>query len=392
VYSLTILRTVARYPEEGMAAITHVGSLKKHFRTLKDPRVLGRTRHRLFDIIVLAICGVIANCDDWPDIALFARQRQAWFQRFLALPGGIPSHDTFERVFAALDSRAFERCCLAWLQELAELVGVAHIAIDGKTLCGSGNTTLGPLHLVSAWATQAHLVLGQVAVDGKSNEITAIPQLLALLDLRGALVTIDAMGCQKEIANKIVAGGGDYLLVVKANQQRLLADIQQTVSQALDGELPAGKMAHYTTREQGHGRQEERSCVVIRQLSAIRDRKAWPHLRMVGMCRRERTVNGATTTEVCYFIASRQLAARLCAQALRSHWGIENNLHWQMDVTFGEDANRVRGRNSTENLALIRRMALGLLKQHPAQLSVATKQYKAGMCVEFLEEIVCGTL
>lgn len=209
-----------------MAATTRVGSLQKHFRGLKDPRVVGRSRHLLRDILVLAICGVIGHCDDGPAIAQFARQHEKWFRRFLTLPHGIPSHDTFERVFAALDPRAFACCCLTWLREAADLLGTGQIAIDGKTLRGSAGAAHGPLHLVSAWATTAHVTLGQVAVDGKSNEITAIPHLLALLDLHGALVTIDAIGCQKAIAKKIVAGGGDYVLIVKANQDRLLDDIQ----------------------------------------------------------------------------------------------------------------------------------------------------------------------
>ena len=255
-----------------MAATMRVSSVRKHFRLLRDPRVVGRTRHRLIDIIVLALCGVIANCDDWPDIALFAQKREAWFRRFLTLPGGIPAHDTFERVFAALDPRVFERCCVAWLQDVAQLVNVGHIAIDGKTLCGSAAAGLKPLHLVSAWATQAQVSLGQVAVDGKSNEITAIPRLLDLLDLHGALVTIDALGCQKKIAQKIVAGGGDYVLVAKGNQERLLTDIQETVGRALEGELPVGKVRQSTTTEQGHGRLEKRSCVVITDLTGIRDR------------------------------------------------------------------------------------------------------------------------
>src|SRR5437016_7712385 len=242
-----------------MAAITHLGSTKKYFRRLPDPRVVGRTRHLLGDIVVMAIGAVIADCDDWSDIAQFAQKRQAWFRRFLKLPGGIPSHDTFERVFAALDSRAFQRCCVAWFRAVAELVGFDHLAIDGKTLRGSATAKLGPLHVVSAWATQAKLSLGQVAVDKKSNEITAIPQLLELLDLHGTLVTIDAMGCQKEIARKIVDGGGDYVLAVKGNQAHLLEDIQATVEQALDGDLDAGVVAEHTTQEHGHGRQEERS-------------------------------------------------------------------------------------------------------------------------------------
>jgi predicted transposase YbfD/YdcC len=373
-----------------MAATTRVGSLKKHFRSLKDPRVVGRSRHLLFDLIVMAICGVIANCDDWPDIALFARKRETWFRRFLKLPGGVPSHDTFERVFAALDPRAFERCCLAWLRDVADLVGAGHIAIDGKTLCGSVGSKLGPLHLVSAWATQAQVTLAQVAVDGKSNEITAIPKLLALLDLKGALVTIDAIGCQKKIANKIVAGGGDYVLVVKGNQGHLLADIQQTVAQALDGELPAGKVRMHTTREQGHGRTEERSCVVVQHVAGIRARQAWPRLTTVGMCRRERTVNGQSSTEVWYFIGSRRMAARRYAQALRGHWGIENNLHWQLDVSFHEDASRIENRHGAANFALFRKLALALLKQHPRQDSIARKRKTAALDLDFLAETLAG--
>ena len=373
-----------------MAATTRVGSLKKHLRHVPDPRVVGRTRHLLIDILVMAVCGVIGNCDDWPDIALFAQQRESWFKRFLKLPGGVPSPDTFERVFAALDARAFERCCLAWLREVAGLVGVGHIAIDGKTLRGSAGAALGPLHLVSAWATQAQVALGQVAVDGKSNEITAIPKLLALLDLNGALVTIDAIGCQKAIAKQVVAGGGDYLLVVKANQERLLADIQQTVARALDGELPAGAVRQSTTKEQGHGRQEERSCVVVQHVADIRDRQAWAQLRTVGMCRRERTVNGQTTTEVCYFIGSRRMAAYRYAQALRSHWGIENNLHWQLDVSFREDASRIENRHGAANFALLRKMALGLLKQHPRKDSIARKRKHAALNTDFLMETLAG--
>jgi predicted transposase YbfD/YdcC len=367
-----------------------VGSIKKHFRPLKDPRIVGRTRHLLVDIVVMAICGVIGNCDDWPDIAQFAQEREAWFKRFLKLPGGVPSHDTFERVFAALDPRAFERCCLAWLREAADLVGVGQIAIDGKTLRGSAGSPLGALHLVNAWATQAKVTLGQVAVDGKSNEITAIPQLLALLDLSGALVTIDAIGCQKAIAKQIVAGGGDYVLIVKGNQDRLLADIQETVTAALEGQLPEGVTRMATATERGHGRQEERSCVTIQHVAGIRDRKLWPGLATVGMCRRERTIASETTTEVCYFIGSRRMGARRYAQAVRSHWGIENNLHWQLDVSFREDASRIENRHGAANFALLRKMALGLLKQHPRKDSIARKRKRAALDTAFLAETLAG--
>jgi len=373
-----------------MAATTRVGPIKKHFRGLHDPRVKGRTRHRLLDIIVMALCAVIANCDDWPDIALFARQRSAWFKRLLQFCGDVPSHDTFERVFAALDPRALERCCLAWLHEVAHMAGLGQIAIDGKTLRGSAGAPLGALHVVSAWATQAKVSLGQVAVEGKSNEITAIPELLKLLELHGALVTIDAIGCQKQIAKQIVEGGGDYLLVVKGNQERLLEDIQQTVEQALDGKLAAGKVRQHTTVEQGHGRREERSCVMIQDVARIRDRQLWAKLTTVGMCYRERTVNGETSTEVRYFIGSRRMAARRYAQALRDHWGIENHLHWQLDVSFHEDASRVENRHGAANFSLLRKMALGLLKQHPKKESMARKRKLAAISPDFLAETLSG--
>jgi predicted transposase YbfD/YdcC len=375
-----------------MAATSRVGSIRKHFRSLKDPRVIGRTQHRLGDIIVMAICGVIANCDDWPDIALFAQKREDWFRRFLALPHGVPAHDTFERVFAALDPRALERCCVAWLREVAGLVDVGHIAIDGKTLCGSAGSSLGPLHLVSAWATQAQLTLGQVAVDAQSNEITAIPELLRLLDLSGALVTIDAIGCQTAIAKKIVAGGGDYVLVVKGNQEHLLSDIQDTVTRALDGDLPKRAVRMHTTREQGHGREEERTCVVVTSLAGIRDRSSWPRLKTVGMCCRHRTVNGRTSTETHYFIGSRRMAARRYAQAVRGHWGIENNLHWQLDVSFREDASRIENRHGAAAVALFRKLALALLKQHPRKDSIARKRKVAALDPNFLAETLAGAL
>jgi predicted transposase YbfD/YdcC len=367
-------------------------AIKKHFARLKDPRVNRRKRHQLVDIIVIALCAVIAGADNWQKIQAFGLARHRWLKKFLALDNGIPSHDTFERVFQRLNPHAFGLCFRAWVQALAAELGIGQIAIDGKTLRGSrdGKHDLGPLHLVSAWATKAHLSLGQVAVDAKSNEITAIPRLLELLELHGALVTLDAMGCQKEIARKIVAAGADYVLTVKENQDHLLEDIQTTLSKALDSGVAGQDYDTYEMVDNNHGRQERRLYTTVYDLEALRDLGLWAKLTVVGMCYSERTLNGKTTTETRYFIGSRKARARAYGKAFRAHWGIENNLHWQLDVTFGEDANRVRGRNSTENLALIRRMALGLLKQHPAPLSTATKQYKAAMSVEFLEEIVFG--
>lgn len=373
-----------------MVATTQSGSFQDAFASLPDPRVVGRTRHLLGDVVVLAVCGVIADCDDWLDIVQFAKNHEGWFRTFLELPNGIPSHDTFERIFAALDLRALERCCLTWVQAAADQLQVGHIAIDGKTLRGSANTKLKGLHLVSAWATQVNLTLGQVAVDKKSNEITAIPQLLELLNLKGALITIDAMGCQKEIAQQIVDGGGDFLLTVKGNQEHLLEDVQTTVAKALDGEFPAGVVHEHLTVEQGHGRVEERSYVVIECVDHLRDLALWPKLTAVGMCRSDRTIDGKTTTEVRYFIGSRKMSAKQYAETLRDHWRIENNLHWQLDISFHEDDSRIQERNKAQNYALMRKLALCLLKQHPRKDSIKRKRKAAAMDEQFLEEVLSG--
>ena len=374
-----------------MASLSKV-AIRNHFVSLKDPRVRGRTQHRLIDILVIAICGVIADCDNWREIELFAQQRAAWFKRFLSLRQGIPSHDTLERVFDRIDPRAFSLCFVRWVQALSACLPVAQIAIDGKTARRSFDQSsgLGPLHLVSAWATQQHLTLGQVAVDGKSNEITAIPPLLELLDLKGALVTLDAMGCQKDIAAKIVAGGGDYVLTVKDNQERLHQDIQATIEQALDGGLRPASVSQHESRERGHGREEMRSYVVVSCLDHIRDRTLWSKLTVVGMCYSERTVKGKTSAETRYFIGSRPMSARRYGQTLRNHWSIENSLHWQLDVSFGEDDSRVQKRHAAANLCQMRRGAISLLKQNCSKLSLRGKRKKASLNTDFLVELLRG--
>jgi predicted transposase YbfD/YdcC len=368
-------------------------TFKRHFARLQDPRRNCRKRHRLLDIIVIAICGVICGSDTWQEIEVFGRGREAWLRRFLALPHGIPSHDTMQRVFERLNPRVFQACLRQWVQALAETLGTPQIAIDGKTLRGSGaaDRGWGPLHLVSAWATASHLSLGQVAVDGHSNEITAIPKLLELLDLHGALVTLDAMGCQKEIAQQIVAGGGDYLLVVKDNQPTLCAAIQSRFEAALASDFAGLDADSYTTRERGHGRQEQRCYHILRDPVGLPQQDAWPGLQVIGMCYSERTVKGQTSEEVRFFIGSKKAGARYYGKALRNHWGIENSLHWQMDVTFHEDASRIQARNGADNFAALRRLALTLLKQHPAKKSIACKRLAAAVNTEFLEEVLRGS-
>jgi predicted transposase YbfD/YdcC len=386
----TMSSDFARLPEDRMLTSTRVASIKKYFAPLQDPRVRKRTQHRLIDIVAIALCGVIANCDTWAEIVDFGNTHASWLQQFLKLPNGIPSPDTFERVFAMIDPAVFSRCCVNWLRNVSELIGLNHLAIDGKTLRGSGSSTLGPLHLVSAWATQAKLTLGEVAVEGKSNEITAIPELLKLLDLQGALVTIDAIGCQKTIVQQIVDQGGDYLVAVKANQKHLLEDIQATVTKALDGELPKGQVATITTSEEGHGRTEQRTYTVITNLDDIRNRKLWAGLTAVCICSRACTVNGQPSEEVRYFIASGRTGARKLAQATRDHWGIEINQHWQLDVSFGEDASKIHERNRARNFATMRRLALGVLKRHPAKKSIRAKRKLAAQDSAFLTEILTG--
>jgi predicted transposase YbfD/YdcC len=365
-------------------------SIPRCFAKLKDPRRSHRRRHRLQDILVIALCAVIAGAQDWQEIETFGRKRKDWLRRFLTLPNGIPSHDTFERVFDRLQPQAFQACLREWMRAVSDALRIKHVAIDGKTLRGSGSADLGPLHLVSAWATAQRLSLGQVAVDAKSNEITAIPTLLDLLDLSGALVSIDAMGCQKEIAAKIVAGGGDYILTVKDNQPALLADIRACFERALDADFAGWDHDTYETTQRAHGRDEYRSYTVLHHPTGIRQQADWAGLTTIGLCYSERTAAGKATAEARYFIGSKKANARYYGRGLRNHWGIENSLHWQLDVNFHEDRNRVRRRHAAENLALVRRLTLSLLQAHPAKLSIAKKRFAAALDPDFLDEILRG--
>lgn len=365
--------------------------IKKHFRSLKDPRRRHCRRHLLLDIVVIAICAVTGGADNWEEIAAFGRRHHSWFRGYLSLPNGIPSHDTFARLFSRLNPKVFQHCLRDWLLAFGNVLRCEHIAIDGKTLCGSRRKAsgLGPLHLVSAWASANHLILGQVAVEGKSNEITAIPQLLALLETKGAVVTIDAMGCQKEIAAKIRERRCHYVLAVKDNQPNLLQDIQESFARAHETDFAGIAHDRYETKTiNGHGREEKRYCQVIYDLSGIRNKDAWLDLRAIGMCVTERTVKGETTGEVRYFIGSQKKSARYYGIAFRKHWGIENNLHWQMDVSFGEDANRTADRTAAENLSLILRAAQTIVKRDPQKGGIKCKRRQAGWDLTFLEELL----
>jgi predicted transposase YbfD/YdcC len=364
-------------------------NIAQHFRSLKDPRINRHKRHLLLDIIVIALCAVLCGAKDWQQVEAFGKSRLTWLRRFLKLPNGIPSHDTFERVFDRLEPAALQQRLQQWVAALAATLDIGHIAIDGKALRGSCRGKLGALHLVSAWASEYHLSLGQVATASKSNEITAIPELLELLELHGAVVTIDAMGCQKAIASKIIERGGDYILTVKDNQPHLLEDIQKLMAGALDTGFRDLEHDEYSTEDKGHGRVEKRHYTILYDPQGIRSQEEWEKLCVVGMVLRERQVGTAEPTlEASYFIGSKEMSAASYGEKLRGHWSIENNLHWQLDVSFGEDKNRVSKRSGAENLALIRKLALMLLKRHPSKLSMAGKQWNCALNQEFLEEVL----
>lgn len=375
-------------------------ALTTHFAQLPDPRVERTKRHPLLSIITIALCAVIAGADSWDSIAAFGELRQAWFASFLDLPHGIPTHDTFNRVFAALDPTAFRAAFAAWMDAITGVLPAQVIALDGKTLRGSRDQRLGKsaIHLVSAWATANQLVLAQVKVDNKSNEITALPQLLAQLAVRGCIVTIDAIGCQRALATQIVAQEADYVLALKDNQPTLAADVQECFVQldaitAAAAPLGDGGVARATATDKGHGRLEVRRHTVLSEpavLAWLQTAHQWPGLAAVGRVEAERRVGDKTSHETRYYLLSRTLAAAAFGAAVRSHWGIENQVHWVLDMTFGEDRSRVRRNHAAENLAVLRHLALNLLRRVPTTrpVSLKAKRLAAGWDTDYLLAIL----
>jgi predicted transposase YbfD/YdcC len=362
-------------------------ALGRHFADLPDPRVNRTKRHRLGDILVIALCAVICGADTFEEIERFGKARHDWLKRFLGLPNGIPSHDTFNRVLAALDRTKFAECFGRWMAELCTRTGLRPIAVDGKACrAAPGDTFSGCLHLVSAWAVENHLVLGQVAVEDGSNEIAAIPELLKLLDLSGALVTIDAAGCQTEIAAQIRRQGGHYLLAVKGNQPALEQAVHAAFERAGEAEFAGCPVA--ATAEDGHGRHEERYVTVVKNPTGLPE--GWADVAAVLMVGRERAVGGRNASTAHYYITSLRCSARTLAGYVRGHWGVENGLHWCLDVSFGEDANRTRDRNAGPNLGLVRRVAASLLKQDPGRGSIKAKRLGAALDEKYLEQVLQG--
>ncbi len=363
-------------------------SIHAHFCILRDPRIERAKRHQLLDIVAIAVCAVICGADKWVEIEQFGNAKRPWFETFLALPNGIPSHDTFGRVFAALDPVEFQAGMLAWVQAVLPQRSV--VAVDGKTLRRSHDRLHGQeaLQLFSAWVSANHLLLGQVAVPDGSNEIATLPTLLDLLALQGTVVTIDAAGCQTAIAQQLTDQGADYVLALKANQETLHRDVGELFEEARASAFAGIIHEYQETLEKGHGRIERRRAWLVSDpdyVAWLDEAGVWTGLHSVGLVERECRIGELVTVESRYYLSSLTGNAAEFAEAVRRHWGIENGLHWLLDVVFREDDSRVRVGHAVENLALVRRLALQLLKQErSAKVGVKAKRLKAGWDEHYL--------
>jgi len=371
-----------------------IANIGEHFSGLEDPRVDRTKQHMLMDILVITICAVICGAETWVDVETFGNAKFKWLKEFLELPNGIPSHDTFGRVFNRLDAKQFERCFLSWIQAVSGLLPGQVIAIDGKTLRRSHDKGIGKgaIHMVSAWALENQLILGQLKVDEKSNEITAIPKLLKALALSGCIVTIDAIGCQKEIAKQIIDQEADYVLALKENQAGLFTAVADLFEYAQETDF--ADCDYHKTIDKGHGRIEIRECWTTSApdyFAFLPNRSAWSGLQTIIMIRAERRLEQKTSVDLRYYISSLSTGARHHLKTVRNHWGIENQVHWVLDVAFREDDSRVRKENGPQNLAILRHIALNLLKQETtAKCGIKAKRLKAGWDENYLLKVLTG--
>jgi predicted transposase YbfD/YdcC len=367
-------------------------ALLEHFASVPDPRIERHRWHKLSDILVIAVCAVLSGAESYPAIEDFGSEREGWLSQFLELPAGIPSHDTFNRVLRLLDPVELQSCFLRWMQAVAEVTDGEVVAIDGKALrrsFGKG-TAKRAIHMVSAWATANGVVLGQRKVDTKSNEITAIPALLALLALKGCIGTIDAMGCQRAIAQKIVEQGADYVLALKGNQPTLEQAVKHFFLTGPEAEAHWSQSDYHEHTEHGHGRVETRRAWISADLDAELRAAAWPGLQSIGLVEATRTVGEKTAVEQRFYLSSLPPQAGEFAQAVRKHWGIENQLHWTLDVTFREDQSRLRTGYGAENFAVLRHIALNLLRQEPSAKSLPRKRLACALNPDYLLKVLLG--
>ena len=365
--------------------------LIEHFSKLEDPRVERNKKHELIDVIVLCVCAVLSGAEGWCDIEEFGRTKLEWLRRYVPLANGIPVDDTIARIISALSVSGFQECFLSWMEDVVKLSDGEIIALDGKTHRRSHDRKRGvkALHMVSAWACRNGVVLGQVKTEEKSNEITAVPQLLEKLELKGCIVTLDAMGCQRAIAKQVKEGGGDYVLTLKRNQPELDREVREyfEVAEKEDFDCPA--IEHEATSEEGHGRIEHRSYFLSGDLSSLSGVEKWNGLKAIGMVESERYSGGRVSMERRYFITSLG-DVKLFQQAVRSHWGIENRLHWRLDVTFREDESRIRRGNGAHNIGVIRHVAMNLLKREKTKISYRKKRIRAALNDAFRDKLLMG--
>jgi len=374
-----------------MEALLMSPSIAEHFSSLKDHRIERHKKHELIDVLVLCVSAVISGAEGWKDIVDFGNTKLDWLRQFVPLENGIPVDDTVARIISGLSVKGFQDCFQSWIQSVAEITDGECIAIDGKTLRRSHDKKSGKkaLHMISAWASENEMVLGQVKTEEKSNEITAIPELLKILELKGCIITIDAMGCQETIVKDIVAGKGDYAIAVKGNQGHLHDSIIDYFTIAEENGFKNTPIQFKETLDKGHGRVEIRRYWISNYLDSIHNTKRWKNLSAVGMVESERYDNGKTSIDKRYYILS-FYDVDLFAKAVRSHWGIENKLHWTLDMTFREDESRIRRENGSHNFGVIRHMALNLLKSENTKRSIKGKRLRSALDDKFRAKVLCG--